>query len=71
MLQHEHIGLDDHGSSWDECRHKVCGRNTPPGSYQAIFFYSQKKKKKTEFSANANLNNNKKNCGWMQCESVK
>jgi len=33
--------------------------------------FTRKKKKKTEFSANANLNNNKKNCGWMQCESVK
>jgi hypothetical protein len=42
MLQHEHIGLDDHGSSWDECRHKVCGRNTPPVSSYFLLLVKNK-----------------------------
>jgi hypothetical protein len=33
--------VDDHGSSWDECRHKVCGRNTykPPIKLCSFTFF--------------------------------
>jgi hypothetical protein len=46
MSQHEHIGLDNYGSSWDECSYKVRGRNTPPLSYVSILAKSLKKKLK-------------------------
>ena len=35
MSQHEHIGLDNYGSSWDECSYKVSDKHTST----KLFFY--------------------------------